>query len=99
MNVITTSMNPSTKLLTLTKDLISLFPKTKYFKRKKFKIRQIVYHLKVRKCKNLLVLKEESGLKRELWQINLKKKLVSRFEIVSSVLKKKFKHKRYSNFS
>jgi len=84
----TTSLNPSLPSLILIQDLLSIFPKARYFKRKKFKIRQIVYYLKVRNFKNLLVVKEGKGIEKELWQINLRKNLTVHFEITSVLLRK-----------
>mmetsp|Transcript_69265 Transcript_69265/g.144407 ORF Transcript_69265/g.144407 Transcript_69265/m.144407 type:complete len:194 (-) Transcript_69265:2166-2747(-) len=85
---ITTSKNPSANVLVLIQDMLKIFPDSCYFKRKKFKIRQIIYYLKARNYKNLLILKDTGFLQKDLWLIDLESQLTVHFGIKSVLLKK-----------
>jgi rRNA maturation protein Rpf1 len=94
--VITTSKKPDKKILFLLKDLLQLIPDLIYYKRKKFKIRHIFQYLKKFKAKTIFVVKKNSRIILNLWQINIEKKISIKYEFLSILLKNIFNSKENS---
>jgi rRNA maturation protein Rpf1 len=83
--IITTSISFEKKNLNVVKDFIRIFPCSKFFKRKKYKIRQIISYCKIKKIENLIVLVKK-GDQIFLWQIDLKTGFITAYKIVSLIL-------------
>ncbi|AFP65678.1 ribosome production factor 1 (nucleomorph) [Chroomonas mesostigmatica CCMP1168] len=87
---ITTSSQPSKKLLYIIKDFLKILDGSKYFKRKKFKIKQILCYLKSKEIKTLLIFKEKKNWAYDIWIINMREKVSIHFQLKSILLKKNF---------
>ena len=85
--VITTSIRPSKGVFFIINDLKSILPDSIYLNRKKYKIRQIVTYLKLKRIKNLLFLDEKSEDSVMLWHIDLENNFSSKYSLVSIILR------------
>jgi len=69
-NAIVTSKNPDRKILSIIKDLLYILPECTFFKKKNWKLKQILSYLKLRNYKNFLFIKKEKQNATILWHIN-----------------------------
>jgi ribosome production factor 1 len=79
---ITTSVVFEKKNLIFIKSLLKITPLSRYFKRKNYKIRQLITYCKIKEYRNLLVLvKKKKSI--FLWQIDIKSNFVISYRLDS----------------
>jgi len=85
--VITTSIKPSRSVYFILNDLRNIFPNSIYFKRKNYKIRQIVSYLKSQEVKNLVLLVENFEKTIQWWHFDLENNFLVKYNIISIILR------------
>ena len=85
--VFTTSLKPSKTIFFILHDLKSIFPNSIYFKRNKYKMRQIISYLKLKKTKNLIVILEHIEKTIQFWHFDLEHNFLAKYSLISIILK------------
>ena len=85
--IFTTSIRPTKKIFFILSDLICLFPYSIYLKRKRYKLRQILSYLRIKKIKNLVILTDNFEKTIQLWHIDLDNNFVASYDMLSIILK------------
>jgi len=85
--VITTSIKASKTVYFVLNDLKNIFPNSIYFKRKNYKIRQIVSYLKRQDTKNLILLVEDFEKTIQWWHFDLENNFLVKYNIISIILR------------
>ncbi|ABW97873.1 Rpf1 (nucleomorph) [Hemiselmis andersenii] len=82
------SKKPTKRILLMVKDLLYLIPHSKLFKKKNFKLQDIISYLKLHNFKNILFVKNEKKGSVFLWQLQLNLKISILYKIVYFLPKK-----------
>jgi len=91
--LITTSMNPSSKIYPFIEDLLMIFPETHYYKRGTYAIKSIVEYAKNRNFTDIMIINEDNKEIHSMYVIHLPDGPTAFFRITSIVHSKKIRNR------